>query len=137
MRIFQNHWLLFHITIVETTVSGKRGMNPVEITISVPRKEYCPSRESNQRPPALTSCTLPTETTRARPYTLKTVRLNDTSCWEIRDKLTIGQAGPKTKGGYYRILCTNYNTYDLFSMVINLIRSPFSWTSVRFQTVFV
>ena len=30
--------LLFHITIVETTDSGERGMNPVAITIISPRK---------------------------------------------------------------------------------------------------
>ena len=30
---FPSHWLLSHITIVETTDSGERGMNPVTMTI--------------------------------------------------------------------------------------------------------
>ena len=37
---FPSHWLLSHITIVETTDSGERGMNPVAMTIINPRKEY-------------------------------------------------------------------------------------------------
>ena len=41
--------------------SGDRGMNPVAMTIINPRKEYWPCRRSNQRPPVLKSCTLPTE----------------------------------------------------------------------------
>ena len=36
-------------------------MNPVAMTIINPRKEYWPSRESNQRPPVIKSATLPTE----------------------------------------------------------------------------
>ena len=58
---FPSHWLLFNITIVETTDSGERGMNPVTITIINPQKEYWPSRGSNQRPPVLKSATLQTE----------------------------------------------------------------------------
>ena len=49
------------MTIVETTDSGDRGMNPVAMTIINPRKEYWPSRESNQRPTVLKSETLWTE----------------------------------------------------------------------------
>ena len=45
--------VLSHITMVETTDSGERGMNPVAMTIINPRKEYWPSRGSNQRPPVL------------------------------------------------------------------------------------
>ena len=52
---------LSHITIVETTDSAERGMNPVAMTIINPRREYWPSRGSNQRPPFLKSATLPTE----------------------------------------------------------------------------
>ena len=47
--------------IVETTDSGERGMNPVAMTIINSRKEYWPSRGSNQRPPVLKSTTLPAE----------------------------------------------------------------------------
>ena len=36
-----------HITVVETTDSGERGMNPVIMTIINPRKKYWPSRGSN------------------------------------------------------------------------------------------
>ena len=54
---FSSHWLLSHITIVETTESGERGINLVAMTIVNPRKEYWPSQGSNQRPPALKSCT--------------------------------------------------------------------------------
>ena len=36
-------------------------MNPVAMTVINPRKEYWPSRGSNQRPPVLKSATLPTE----------------------------------------------------------------------------
>ena len=39
----------------------ERGMNPVAMTIINPHKEYWQSRGSNQRPPALKSCALPTE----------------------------------------------------------------------------
>ena len=45
---FPRHWLLSHIAIVETTDSTERGMNPVTMTINNPRKEYWPSRRSNQ-----------------------------------------------------------------------------------------
>ena len=58
---FPSHWLLSQITIVETTDNGERGMNPVAMTISNPRKEHWPSRVSDQRPPVLKSTTLPTE----------------------------------------------------------------------------
>ena len=58
---FPSHWLLPHITIVETMDSGERGMKPVAMTIINPQKEYWPSWGSNQRPPVLKSETLPTE----------------------------------------------------------------------------
>ena len=51
---FPSHWLLSHLTIVETTYSDERGMNPVATTIIVPQR-------SNQRPPVFKSATLPTE----------------------------------------------------------------------------
>ena len=53
--------MLSHITIVETTDSGERGMKFVAMTIINPRKENWPSRGSNQRPPVLKPATLPTE----------------------------------------------------------------------------
>ena len=40
---FPSHWLLSHITTVETTDSGETAMNPVTMTIITPRKEYWPS----------------------------------------------------------------------------------------------
>ena len=48
-------WLLSHITVVETTYRGDRGMKPVAVTIINPWNEYLyrPSRRSNQRPPVL------------------------------------------------------------------------------------
>ena len=49
------------LTIVETMESGEKEMNPVAMTINNPRKEYWPSHGSNQRPPVLKSCTLPTK----------------------------------------------------------------------------
>ena len=58
---FSSHWLRSHITIVETTDSDERGMNPVAMTIINSRKKYWPSLGSNQRPPVLRSATLPTE----------------------------------------------------------------------------
>ena len=51
MIFFPSHWLLSHITIVKTTESGERGMNPVAMTFINPRKEYWPSQGSNQQPP--------------------------------------------------------------------------------------
>ena len=60
---FPSHWLLSNITIVETTNSDERGMNPVAMTIINPRKKYWPSRGSNQQPSVLKSATLPTELT--------------------------------------------------------------------------
>ena len=47
---FPSHWLLFDINVVETTDSGERGIDPVEMTIINSRKEYWPNRVSNQRP---------------------------------------------------------------------------------------
>ena len=46
---------------VETMDSSERGMNPVAMTIIDPQKEYRPGRGSNQQPPVLKSCMLPTE----------------------------------------------------------------------------
>ena len=57
--IFISHWLLSHITIIETIDSGKRRMNSAAMTIINPWKEYWSSRGSNQRPPVLSSCTWP------------------------------------------------------------------------------
>ena len=57
----QSHRLLSHITIIESTDSGERGMNPVAMTIINPRKEYWPSRGSNQRPSVHKSATLSIE----------------------------------------------------------------------------
>ena len=59
--ITTSHWLLSHITIVETVDSGERGMDPVAMTIINPRKEYWPSHGSNQQPPFLKSTMLLTE----------------------------------------------------------------------------
>ena len=42
-------------TMVETMDCGERGMSPVAMTIINPRREYWPSRGSNQRPPVLKS----------------------------------------------------------------------------------
>ena len=58
---FPSYWLLLHITIVETTDCGEKGMNPVAMTIINPWKEYWPNRESNQRPRVLKSARPPTE----------------------------------------------------------------------------
>ena len=58
---YPSHWLLSHITIVETMDSGERGMNPVLMTIINPPKKYLLSQGSNQRPSVLKSATLPTE----------------------------------------------------------------------------
>ena len=49
--LFPSHWMLSHITIVETMDSSERQINPVAVTIINSRKEYWPSRGSNQRPP--------------------------------------------------------------------------------------
>ena len=37
---FATHWLLSHITIVDTMDSEEKVMNPVAMTISDPQKEY-------------------------------------------------------------------------------------------------
>ena len=49
-RFFQGQRLLSHITIVETTDSCERGMNPVAMTIINPQKESWPSQGSKQGP---------------------------------------------------------------------------------------
>ena len=54
----QCHWLLFHITMVETMGNGGRGMNPVAMTIINARKEYWQGQGSIQRPPVLNSIML-------------------------------------------------------------------------------
>ena len=36
--LFPKHWLFSHLTIVETTDGGERGMNPVTMTIIILRK---------------------------------------------------------------------------------------------------
>ena len=53
--------LLSKITIVDTTDSSERGMNPVAMMIINPPKEYWVNRGSNQQPPVLKSAMLPTE----------------------------------------------------------------------------
>ena len=58
---FSSHWLLSHITYIKTMDNGEIGMNPVAMPFFSPRKEYWPNRGSNQRPPVLKSCALPTE----------------------------------------------------------------------------
>ena len=58
---FPSHWLLTHITIVETTDGGVKGMNPVAMTIINSTKKYWLSRGLTQRPPVLKSARLPTE----------------------------------------------------------------------------
>ena len=45
---FPSNWLLYNLTIVQTTDSGEGGMNPVAMTITKPQKEYWPSRGSNR-----------------------------------------------------------------------------------------
>ena len=45
---FPSCLLLPHITIIETTDSSERGMNPVAMTIINPLKDYWPGRGSNQ-----------------------------------------------------------------------------------------
>ena len=58
---FPSHWLLSHITIVETMDShGETGMNPVTMTIINPLKEYQPRQGLNQQPSVLKSYALPT-----------------------------------------------------------------------------
>ena len=57
---FPSHWLLSHITIVETLDIGERRMNPVAMTTINPQKEYWLSRGSNQQP-FPKSCALRTE----------------------------------------------------------------------------
>ena len=60
-KFFTSHWLLFHVTmIVEKMESDERRMNPTAMTINNPLKEYWANQRSNQRPPLLKSCTLPT-----------------------------------------------------------------------------
>ena len=58
---FQATGCFFHITIVETVDTGEKGISPVAMTITNPRKEYWPSWGSNQRPSILKSCTLPND----------------------------------------------------------------------------
>ena len=60
-NILLSHWLLSHIAIVEIMDSGERVITPVAMTIINPWKEYWPSQGSNESPPILKSCALPTE----------------------------------------------------------------------------
>ena len=45
---FPSHWLLSHITIVETMDNGERGMNPGARTIINPRNEYWPEVRTHE-----------------------------------------------------------------------------------------
>ena len=45
--IFLSHWLLSHVTIIETMDTSERGMNAVAMTIINPRIELEPSWGSN------------------------------------------------------------------------------------------
>ena len=45
---FSNHWLLSFITIIETVVTGKGGMNAVTLTVVSPQEKYWPDQGSNQ-----------------------------------------------------------------------------------------
>ena len=53
-----SHWLLSHITIVQTMDSSEREMTPVTMTNIKPQKGYWPSWGLNQRPPVLRSAPL-------------------------------------------------------------------------------
>ena len=106
---FPSCWLPSHIIIVETMDNGERGMNPVAMTIINLQKEYWPSQGSNQRPPVLKSCTLPTElldTTLAETkYIMRTDTraLNWSSIHDIGTYLMVPRSVSfaKVKGKYY------------------------------------
>ena len=53
-----SHWLLFHIAKAVTIDYSERYMNPFAMTI-IYRKKYLLSQRSNQRPPVLKFCMLP------------------------------------------------------------------------------
>ena len=55
------HNILSNIVISKTMDISERRMNPAAMTIINPRKEYWPSRGSNQRLPVFKSATLTTE----------------------------------------------------------------------------
>ena len=46
--------------MIKTMDNGERGINPVAMTFVNPGREYWPSRGSNQQPPVLKACMLPT-----------------------------------------------------------------------------
>ena len=58
---FPSHLLLSQVKIIETIECFERGMNHIVTTIISPRKEYWPSRGTNQRPPVRKSSGLPTD----------------------------------------------------------------------------
>ena len=47
-EFFQSHWLLSLITFVERIMTGKRGMNPVALSIINSQKKICSAENSNQ-----------------------------------------------------------------------------------------
>ena len=49
---FPSHWLLFHMTVVETMNTGERLLNPVAMTIINPRKKILAGPEIEP----MTSC---------------------------------------------------------------------------------
>ena len=57
--VFLSHWPI--MSIVAIMVSGETGFNPLSMTIINLQKEIGSKQASNQRPPVLKSCTLPTE----------------------------------------------------------------------------
>ena len=73
-NILPSHWLLSHITIVDTMDGGERGMNPVVMNKSNinPWKKYWLSQGSTQQPPVLKSVALPAELWSSAFHPLKT-----------------------------------------------------------------
>ena len=70
-NILPSHWLRSHITIVERMNSGERGINSVVSTIIKPRKDYWPRPDSNEQPPVLKTCVIPTELHKIGPVVCK------------------------------------------------------------------
>ena len=73
--------------------SGERGLYPITMTIINPRKEYWPSRGSNQQHPVLKSATLPTELWGSAFLSLKPCLPKKGPAARDRKKLPVGLNG--------------------------------------------
>ena len=116
-----SHWLLSHSTIVETTDSSERVMNPVAMTIINPLKKYLPSRGLNQQPLVLKSAKLPTELWGLAPWQQNLEQTTLRTSVQSRTMTNIGEI-PEYLTHYQRKILNQTNMGAFAEDKINLVQ---------------